>query len=428
MKKRRGQKKEVRAIPLPEAIDGKRWEIHQSHQARTAGVTAQGEHMVVPMGDNQLERLVRVHEMTHVSISPRDQLNDILAEHVVDEGILNLCEDARVHSQMARLGFPIYGMRGVLPDKEINEMAYDSHPATLAALAASMVGTGEGNRLWDRVLVGKDEERHHIYQYGAALATHWIHEQPELPPFETAVEMAKEIQKYLGDPDEPPPPSPPVPPEMLPSLAPKPDPTREIPVEMDPKSRKRPIQNAGKGPWKRMEFEEPPRPLKFPAKMKGRNKRRPGVRGRRLHRIGRLYTDGYVFADRPPLKGGGAILIDTSGSMSLTPDEVLMLCVAYPGGVIASYSSYESVGYLRIIAKNGKRVPDSMLSPPGAGNGVDGPALDWLATQRGPRFWISDAGVEGGARGLRYCLEICRRFNITRVDDAWEIVGKEFDE
>ena len=346
----------------------------------------------------------------------------------MDEGLLNLCEDARVHSQMARLGFDISEMSNVLLDSEVKEMATKSHPATLAALAASSHNTGEGIRLQNAVLEHDDDERMAMYQYGVGLAEYWIHGQPELPPFETVVEMAKEIQKYLGDPEAPPPPKPPVPPQMLPSLAHKPDPTTELPLpEVNP-STKRPVPNAGKGPWADMRFQEPPRPLKFPAKMKGRNKRKAAPRGRRLHRIARLHTDGYVFADRPKTKGGGAILIDTSGSMSLTPNDVLMLCAAYPGGVIASYSTYDHQGYLRIIAKNGKRVPDNQVCTPGAGNGCDGPALDWLATQPGPRFWISDAGVEGGPQGLRYCLEVCRRFNITRVDDAWEIVGKEFDE
>jgi hypothetical protein len=382
--------------------------------------------MVVPMGDNDQERLIRVHEMTHIAITPREEIHQILAERVVDEGILNLCEDARVHSQMSRLGFEVREM-SVLPNTEINKMANDSHPAILAGLAASMYGTGEAVRLYNAI-PEEDVDRRGIFQYGHDLAAYWMHSPPELPPFETTVEMALEIQKYLGDPEEPEPPKPPIPPRMLPKLAPKPDPAEELKVEVDPLNNKRPVQNPGKGPWSPMEFQEPPRPLKFPAKMRGRNKRRPGPRGRRLHRIGRLYTDGYVFGDRPPVKGGGAILIDTSGSMSLKPSEVLQLCVAYPGGVIASYSSHGHQGYLRIVAKNGKRVENNALTTPGNGNGCDGPALDWLARQPGPRFWISDAGVEGGATGLRYCLEVCRRFNITRVDNAWEIVGKVFDE
>lgn len=428
MRKRRKEKEPARAIPLPEAIDGKRWEIRQSHQPRIAGITSKGQHMIVPMGDNEVERLIRVHEMTHISITPLDEVDEILTDHIVDEQVLNLCEDARVHSQMGRLGFDTHGMDGVLTPKELEEMATKSHQAILASLAVAMHHTGEFHRLERAVIDSGDEERQAVFEYGKELSEYWIHSQLELPSFDTVVEMAKEIQKYLGDPNEPPPPRPPVPPQMLPSLAAKPDPETELPALEMPPSTKRPVPNAGKGPWQSCMFEEPPRPLKFPAKMRGRNKRKPAQRGRRLHRLGRLYTDGYVFADRPRTKGGGAILIDTSGSMSLTPDDVLMLCVAYPGGIIASYSSSGHQGYLRIIAKNGKRVTDDMLATPGPGNGVDGPALDWLATQPGPRYWISDAGVEGGAVGLRYCLEVCRKAKITRVDDAWEIVGKEFDE
>ena len=132
MKRKEKDKKPVRAIPLPEAIDGKRWEIRQSHQPRIAGITSAGETMVVPMGDNELERLIRLHEMTHISITPREQAHEIIREHVLDEGILNLCEDSRVHKQMDLLGFEP-GRLDVLTNKEINDLAQNAHPAILAA-------------------------------------------------------------------------------------------------------------------------------------------------------------------------------------------------------------------------------------------------------------------------------------------------------
>lgn len=421
------EKKPVRAIPLPEAIDGQRWEIRQSNQTRVAGIATSERTMVVPMGDNDLERLIRLHEMTHISITPRERAVEAMKEEGVDEQLLNLCEDARVHSQMERLHFNILGLNGVFTDKELNDLARESHPAILAAIMCATYGTGEWSRIYNRI---DDEDRRAIAHYGAGLACYRIHGEPKLPTFETTIEIAKEIQENLGDPQAPEPPKPPpVPPAALQRLAEKVDPKTVPPVDINPPARKRPVPNAGKGPWLNVKFEEPPRPLKFPPKMKGlRQKRIPAQRGRRLHRIGRLHVDGYVFGDRPKKKGGGAIVIDTSGSMSLTKDEVLQLCVAYPGGVIASYSSCGGFGTLRIIAKNGKRVEDNLLSTPGEGNGIDGPALDWLARQPGPRFWISDAGVEGGATGLRYCLNVCRKYNITRVDNAWDIVGKTFDE
>ena len=39
--------------------------------------------------------------------------------------------------------------------------------------------------------------------------------------------------------------------------------------------------------------------------------------------------------------------------------------------------------------------PDLVVPPCGGGNIVDGPALDWLATQAEPRIWISDGAVTG---------------------------------
>ena len=39
--------------------------------------------------------------------------------------------------------------------------------------------------------------------------------------------------------------------------------------------------------------------------------------------------------------------------------------------------------------------PELVAAPSGSGNIVDGPALEWLASQAEPRFWISDGSVTG---------------------------------
>jgi hypothetical protein len=59
----------------------------------------------------------------------------------------------------------------------------------------------------------------------------------------------------------------------------------------------------------------------------------------------------------------------------------------------------------------------------GRGNVIDGPALRWLASQPGPRIWISDGRVTGvrDRSSLDLVVEamgICRRNQITRVDKA----------
>jgi hypothetical protein len=422
----RKKKREKLAIPLPEAIDGQHWKIHRSPSVRIAGVEHRHGQMIVPLGESQVERLVRLHEMTHVKITPRDELQVALGE--LPESILQLCEDARVHRQMHKLGFPVKDLEGVVSDMEIRHMARSAHPAELAALAAAMYATGEAERLAEAL---PTDERRAIYKYGRKLCENVFWQEDHLVPFSSVVSMAKEIIEALGDPGAPEEKQPTaLPAKRLPALADFERDMNGVPTKFKPGTPPRDTNDKvhGAGDWMEMRMEEPPLPLRLPGEMRGRRKKVPEQRGRRLHRIGRLYHDGRVFSHKPPTKGGGAVLIDTSGSMKLSRDDVLRLCAAYPGGVIGAYSGDShkdgEYGILRVIARKGRRVPDDQISPPGGGNSVDGPALDWLAKQPGPRYWISDAGVYGGAEGLRYCEQVCRRANIERVDNAWEIVGK----
>ena len=48
------------------------------------------------------------------------------------------------------------------------------------------------------------------------------------------------------------------------------------------------------------------------------------------------------------------------------------------------------------MAEDGRVIAPELVVPPCAGgNIVDGPALEWLATQAEPRIWISDGAVTG---------------------------------
>ncbi len=435
--KRSKKKAPGHAIPLPEAIDGRRWNVHRSPTTRLAGITrtrgAATDTMIVPMGAFEQERLIRAHEMIHVSITPDDYEMRVRAADLPDP-IVQLCEDARVHGQMRRLEFDPAAMEGIIHDNELKQMAEKAHPAELAGIGAALFATGEAQRLEAAIANLPEtvqEERMAIFTYGLHMANNWMHPgmQESLPPFDEVLDMARAIVELLGDPDDPPQDTPEgqegleqipeITPWQMPQLAQKPIEKKKGPTNDDPHG-----ENLV---WANMIIEEPPLPLTLPGKMRGKRRKVPEQRGRRLHRIGRLHHDGRVFSHKPPLRGGGAVLIDTSGSMSLSNEEVIQLCATYPAGIIGAYCSDhgDTVGTLRIIARRGRRVTDEMINPEGGGNGVDGPALDWLAKQPGPRFWISDAGVSGGPEGLRYCLNVCRKNAIKRVDNAWQIVGRD---
>jgi hypothetical protein len=154
---------------------------------------------------------------------------------------------------------------------------------------------------------------------------------------------------------------------------------------------------------------------------------KPAVEGSVVLYAHRAGLDGAVYR-RAVRRGGLTVLVDASGSMSLQPEDLSQILSAAPGKpLVGIYGGDGDRGELRIVARGGYRAPDSALEPPGVGNIVDIPCLDWLASQRGKRLWVSDGGVTGkGDRGgpsLREEAEqICRRARIQRVRTASDAV------
>ena len=112
----------------------------------------------------------------------------------------------------------------------------------------------------------------------------------------------------------------------------------------------------------------------------------------------RLLTDERqrAFATRQS-RGGGVVVIDQSGSMDVSADDIEQLLRAAPDAVIVGYShrpgDLGATPNAWILARQGGvavRAPASNI-----GNGVDGPILRW-ALQRargGPVVWVTDGQV-----------------------------------
>ena len=147
--------------------------------------------------------------------------------------------------------------------------------------------------------------------------------------------------------------------------------------------------------------------------------------GTELRYIPRYAYDYRVFRRRSKRRrGGGSVLIDVSGSMSLDAKDIDRIIADAPGAtLVAIYSGRGNEGELRVVVREGRRSGVGGLEPFGGANVVDVPALEWLAKQRAPRVWISDGGVTGcGDRPSpkieRICRKICSRARIARVGDA----------
>jgi len=145
-------------------------------------------------------------------------------------------------------------------------------------------------------------------------------------------------------------------------------------------------EGPGEGEWGRMRVVTPP--LVHPRR-RARVKR-PVAEGSVPYRWARYAIDGAIFGRRVP-RDVGTVLIDASGSMGLTPGDVLEMAALYPAGKIAAYSGEGRHGTLTVVADQG-RVSDVEHYCPEGGNVVDGPAVEWLLRQKPPHVYITDQG------------------------------------
>lgn len=161
-------------------------------------------------------------------------------------------------------------------------------------------------------------------------------------------------------------------------------------------------------------------PLIMPVKAKNKIARhRVTEEGILPFQLYRLFIDGKVFLD-PRKQKGGSVVVDISGSMGLTPDQVYEFVLKCPGATIAQYSGVYNKGVLLVVAHKGKIAPRHLIGKSLLGNVVDGPALEWLSRQPKPRVWVSDTQVTGihdsASNKLRLkCLAFCQKHQIKIV-------------
>ena len=164
-------------------------------------------------------------------------------------------------------------------------------------------------------------------------------------------------------------------------------------------------------------------PAKFRTMLDHRRKLDAGVVPKH---IGRLLSDQRLF-DVKRKRPGGTVVIDTSGSMGLSTDDVDKLVMAAPGCTVAVYGGQGfDDGRMRLLAAHGKVVEREFRRHAGHGaNLIDGPALMWAAKQNEPRIWVSDGMVTGtgettSAALKAECKYICNRYHIKRVPHVEE--------
>lgn len=108
-----------------------------------------------------------------------------------------------------------------------------------------------------------------------------------------------------------------------------------------------------------------------------------------------------LFARRLRHKIGGTVVIDASGSMGATAENLAQLAATVPTATIAYYSGNDAgQGTLTVYALKGKRYSGSLPNDTlHGGNAVDLPAVRWLMANPKPWTLVSDLEFTGGVLG-----------------------------
>lgn len=173
-----------------------------------------------------------------------------------------------------------------------------------------------------------------------------------------------------------------------------------------------------------------PKPERVAGRMgRKRSATNVGINPRRIHRY--LVDPEKRIFDRRIRGLGGVILIDQSGSMSLSDNDIWDIIKASPGATIIGYSHRPGSGNIPncwVLAENGKVV--DKVRPGNGGNGVDGPALLFALGKRkkgDPFIWVCDGVVTDSNDAslttlTKWCAKVVANHKIHMVNDVPEAV------
>jgi hypothetical protein len=402
--------------PFPEAVDprgGKPWAIEPS-SAFTPRVYTKRRVLQVPLDDSEHSRFLRDHELGHIKWS-HPKPDQVVLRHKIAFDVLQAVEDARVNTKLYELGVDVSG--GPWPRRVATAVAANllrqGDPRSIILTMVAAQGTGDNEEHFRRVFNTHPVGTQAVRVAKEARQSLWASGSPK---FKDTIRVAKWLQLLLDG---------------------------ITPHGTLPKSSGSGMGAGGlegleeglkiigqhgtsarmtkKVPWGKMRIETPPRPIRVTGYL-GR-RRIAAEEGSVPRNVHRLLVDGRVF-QRTRRQRGGSVLIDASGSMSLTNEDLKKILEHAPGARVAVYSGNDRDGVLRVLAADGRQVEDHWVAAPAGGcNVVDGPALTWLSTQQKPRVWVSDGQVTGvhdrmSAINSLECAALCRRCRVARYEDT----------
>lgn len=443
-------------VPEPEFltrddIDYGRWDIHGCEAV--AGIPhteVASRSMFAPLYDDELSRHIRAHEMFHAKVSPTaKQMEKIWRKrnYATDKALI-ACEELRVNTLLQVAGFePERYLKGGSErfDGENISKHGDFNNAVLCAVAyrrtAGWQDFLDGVKIhkpeWVEALekftkqacsyldeiVEKSEGRNRL------LKLHATGSKADENGFGYTEHLAKWIQTILdaSQQDTAGQPSKELTPEQIKKLKNSLDKLGKEDREQQGSWYRGNIPKKGSADmWGELRVSKPILDKSVMGAI-GR-KKIASQTGKNPRRISRLLSDPErrIF-DRTVKGAGGVVLIDTSGSMSLSADQVKQMVSHAPSALVAMYSggAYKPKPNLWLIANKGRMC--SKMPTPNGGNEVDGEALRWAIKQRqrinSPIIWVSDGCVTGKRDTtnddlVMDCVKLCKQHGIYVVPDA----------
>lgn len=440
-----------------------RWQVDECRAERGEPQTdIINRRIKVPTYDDALAKCIRAHELMHAKVSPAENWGDWIDRKIASESAMVAVEELRVNTLCIKAGFPLKENLTSFGDMEIGERIVATNDwksavhfavATAGTIANKQFlnGVRRHNRDWGAILLDiskrafKQMNKIHTPYLSSTLChdnglspkgfahteriAQWVDFLTDKTPEELRKEQEEKskndndrIKKAGGDTGS--------------SLLKTHD-NRGVGEEPEqsgnPFKGITPVDAEHFIPsWGKLIIERLPMPNHSKGNL-GKKKIacNVGMRPRRMHRY---MTDPQMrIFDRTVRGSGGVVILDASGSMSFSHEQLMAILENAPGATVAMYSDRHDNGGVNcwIVADKGRLV--NQLPQAGSGNGVDFPAIEWGYRQKKmsstPMIWVTDGGVCGPNQPFSdilamQCLTYCKQKNIIIVPHAEEAINQ----
>lgn len=396
------------------------WEVQAGAAARgEAWADLDGKRMRVPYGEDEASRIIRAHELMHVRVSPVDIESAVKALDDFPSDVVIAAEEFRVNTLLSKAGFDTTALRdgseSTSGERAVERGDWNGAVITLGAMAGTKAATDflrgvrRGDPEWAKAL--RELEKAMVKQlrrvHPRTLGNTGLVGGVPAGFAQYTREVAALIRAALeaGDPNGA---------------------GEDVSSEKVKNAVKSKTNKGPRGKFAPLILDRIPLTRRVSGHL-GR-KRVATNMGRNPRRINRMLVDPQRRVFDRTIKGlGGVVLIDQSGSMHLTEQDLWSILEAAPGCTVIGYShepGSTDVPNTWVLAEDG-RVCDKIRSGNG-GNGVDGPALEFAIKKRKknePVIWVCDGLVTDAGDGWRPnlaedCAKIVVKERVHMVKDA----------